>query len=267
MLRFLLGLFLSLLMFANAWSSDYVIGDGDTLVVSVWSVPELSGNVVVRPDGKITLPAVGDVAASGLTPKELSQHLTKVLESYVKTPIVTVAVSAITNNRIYVSGGGVPSKVINLTGRTTLFKLLCSLEKIENADLQRASLVRDGKKLSVDFYDLFVNGQVNRDVSLEPEDIIYLPNNDYNKIYVVGAVTTPQAITYRKGLRILDAIFGCGGFTKYAKQSAVLIMRKSDDGGMQQLIVNIEELMKDGDLSQNLELARGDYVVVKEGIF
>ena len=77
--------------------------------VSVWGVPELSVNIVVRPDGKITLPAVGDVAATGLTPVELSRDLTKVLDSYVKKPIVTVAVAGVTNNRVYISGGGVPS--------------------------------------------------------------------------------------------------------------------------------------------------------------
>ncbi len=140
-----------LLVPTQALSGDYVIGDGDTLSVAVWGVQELSVEVVVRPDGKITLPAVGDVSATGLTPAQLSHDLTKILDSYVKKPIVTVTVSGITNNRIYISGGGVPSQVINLSGRTTLFKLLCSLDGIENADLKRAHLVRDGKQHAIDF--------------------------------------------------------------------------------------------------------------------
>ena len=100
-----------------ALAGDYVIGDGDSLNISVWGAPELSVGVVVRPDGKITLPAVGDVVATGLTPIQLSQDLIKVLDAYVKKPIVTVAVSGITNNQVYISGGGVPSAVVNLTAR------------------------------------------------------------------------------------------------------------------------------------------------------
>jgi polysaccharide export outer membrane protein len=209
---------------------------------------------------------VGDVRATGLTPKQLSDELTVVLDAYVKKPIVTVAVSGITNNRIYISGGGVPSKVFNLSGRTTLFKLLCSLEGIENVDLKNAHLLRNGKKFSQDFYALFINGQVELDMDLQPEDILYLPTNEKNKIYVVGAVNTPKTLIYRQGIRILDAILDGGGFTKFAKQSDVLILRNI--GGKDERIkINIAGLVKDGDMSQNIELHRGDYVIVQEGIF
>jgi len=266
MIRFCLFLLFSVLLSTQAFAGDYVIGDGDTLSVSVWGVPELSVDMIVRPDGKITLPAVGDVSATGLTPVQLSRDLIKVLDSYVKKPIVTVAVSGITNNRIYISGGGVPSTVINLSGRTTLFKLLCSLSGIENADLKLARMVRDGKELDVDFYSLFSEGNVSEDIELQSEDILYLPTNEKNKVYVVGAVNNPTYIIYREGLRILDAILECGGFTKYAKESAVLILRKSDDKDSR-IKINIDDLVSDGDLAQNIELARGDYVIVQEGIF
>ena len=65
---------------------------------------------------------------------------------------------------------------------------------------------------------------------------------------------------------ILDAILECGGFTKYAKESSVLILRKSDDKNSR-IKINIDDLVSDGDLGQNIELARGDYVIVQEGIF
>jgi polysaccharide export outer membrane protein len=266
MIRFCLIVMLFLSVPAQGLSSDYIIGDGDTLVISVWGVPELSTTIAVRPDGKVTLPAVGDVSATGLTPVQLSNQLTKVLNNYVKKPIVTVAVSGVTNNRIYISGGGVPSQVINLSGRTTLFKLLCSLPGIMDADLRRAHLIRDGKQQFSDFYGLFVNGEVEKDIELRPEDILYLPTNEQNKVYVVGAVMQAKAIIFRDGLRVLDAIFESGGFNKFAKQSAVLVLRKS--GGKDVTIkINIDDLVKDGELDQNIELVRGDYVIVQEGIF
>jgi polysaccharide export outer membrane protein len=147
-----------------------------------------------------------------------------------------------------------------------LFKLLCSLEGIENVDLTNAHLLRNGKKLNLDFYGLFINGQVEKDMDLQPEDILYLPTNEKNKIYVVGSVNTPKTLIYRQGIRILDAILEGGGFTKFAKQSDVLILRNV--GGKDERIkISIADLVKDGDMTQNIELRRGDYVIVQEGIF
>lgn len=266
MLRLLAMLLLLLGCPISSLAGDYIIGDGDSLNVAVWGVPELSVGVVVRPDGKITLPAVGDVKATGLTPKQLSEELVVVLDAYVKKPIVTVAVAGITNNRIYISGGGVPSQVINLTGRTTLFKQLCSLPGIENVDLNSAHLLRNGKKLDIDFQGLFVDVQMEKDTELQPGDILYLPTNEKNKVYVIGAVTRPKNLVFRQGIRILDAILECEGFSKYAKQSAVLVLR-TVDGKDERITISIADLVKDGDLSQNIELRRGDYVIVQEGIF
>lgn len=275
MKRMLLCLCVLGLFFTNvAWSTDYVIGDGDSLSIAVWGVPELSVAVVVRPDGKITLPAAGDVIATGFTPTQLGEELTRILGAYVKNPIVTVTVMGITNNRIYVSGSGVPSQVIILPGRTTLFKLMCGVEGIVNADLQRASLVRDGEKLAVDIYDLFINGNMSADVDLMSDDILFFPSNELNKVYVVGAVNTPQAIKYRDGLRILDVILESGGFTKFAKAKAVLILRKKfDEQGNElsddrvRIKLNLADLMNDGELEHNITLQRGDYVLVREGMF
>ena len=118
----------------------------------------------------------------------------------------------------------------------------------------------------IDIYSLFVDGDIEKDIELQPEDILYLPTNEKNKIYVVGAVNAPTYIIYREGMRILDAILECGGFTKFAKESAVLILRKNN-GQDSRIKINIEDLVSEGDLTQNIELARGDYVIVQEGIF
>jgi polysaccharide export outer membrane protein len=137
---------------------------------------------------------------------------------------------------------------------------------MENVDLQLARLMRNGKQVEADFYTLFEKGDISQDVQLQSEDILYLPTNEKNKIYVVGAVNQPQIIIYREGLRILDAILQCGGFSKFAKESAVLVLRR--DGEQEKRIkINVEDLINEGDLSQNIALARGDYVMVQEGFF
>src|SRR5262245_31576739 len=78
-----------------AVSADYVIGVEDVLSVSVWKEPDLTKQVNVRPDGKISFPLVGDLQASGKTPRQLAATLTESLAKYIKEPIVTVTVEQI----------------------------------------------------------------------------------------------------------------------------------------------------------------------------
>jgi len=82
----------------------YVIGPDDTLQISVWKEPELSGSVPVRPDGKISIPLVDDVQAAGLTAVQLSMQIADKLKKFVTDPHVTVIVTAINSRRVYVLG-------------------------------------------------------------------------------------------------------------------------------------------------------------------
>jgi polysaccharide export outer membrane protein len=271
-----------------ALADDYVIGDGDTLQVAVWGEPAVSTSAIVRPDGKITLPAIGDVVASGFTPMILSEMLTQKLSEIVKKPIVTVSVTGITNSKIYVFGGGVaavannaqnPEKpgtaesiltsgVYPMPSRTTLLKFLAGLNLLRSADLENAYIIRGGKKLDVNFYDLFIKGDLSKDIMLKSEDMLYIPDNAHNKIYVMGAVNSPKYVAYWNGVRILDIILEAGGFTKFARENSVLVIRKDAKGEpSKELTVKVKDLMKDGDLSQNILLMPGDFVIVKEGIF
>ncbi|SPP99497.1 Polysaccharide export protein, PEP-CTERM sytem-associated [Candidatus Sulfobium mesophilum] len=270
-------------------ADDYIIGDGDELQISVWGEQQLDAKVVVRPDGKITLPGIGDAEASGFAPMVLGQKLAERLEAFVKKAIVTVTVVRMTNNKIYVFGGGVAqgqgsgkegegagtsgstqsvwsAGVHNMPGRTTLLKFLTGLGNLRGADLEHAYIIRDGKKLDVDFYALFMKAELSKDVALKSEDMIFLPDNTNNKIYVMGAVNAPKAVFYWKGVKILDVILDAGGFTKFASENSVVVMRQDAD---QKKIINVKvkDLMKEGDLGQNITLLPGDFVIVKESIF
>ena len=290
---FIIAILIQCIFAVNCFSDeDYVIGDGDGLSISVWGESQLNVQVTVRPDGKITMPAIGDVTASGYTPKRLSETLNEKMQDFVKKPIVTVSVMQITNNKIYVLGGGVLpagantnegmpagssksqmlsvmySGVYNLPGRTTLLKFLSGVNMLANADLEQAYILRGGKKIDVDFYDLFIKADISKDIPLKAEDIIYLPSNEHNKIYVMGAVSTPKMVAYRKGIRILDIILDAGGFSKFASENNVLVLRKQGDkDSMKEIVVKAKNLMKDGDLSQNIPMMPGDFVIVKESIF
>jgi polysaccharide export outer membrane protein len=276
----LLALLLTIPLYVHA--GDYVIGEGDGLDISVWGVKELTFTVKVRPDGKITVPGLGDVSASGQTPTGLQQSLSEKLKDLVKKPIVTVTVREITNSKVYIFGGGVSSGVFDLNRRTTLLQLLCSIGNTtvgdnrgqggtggsvsKVPDFKRAYILRNGKKIKENFQRLFVNGDTSEDIVIESNDSLFIPPLLNKNVYILGAVTSPRAIEYREGMTIMEGILEAGGFTKFADQNDVVIRRKEGTKDIE-LAIKAKKLIKDGDLSQNALLKAGDYIVVRESIF
>lgn len=246
--------------------NEYVIGEGDTLMVSVWGEKDLSLSVKVRPDGKITMPALGEVTAANTTARKLQDVLEGKLRGIVKNPVVTVIVMEITNNKVYIFGGGVTAGVYSLVQRTTLLQLLCQIEDARKADLKRAYVLRKNKKIKVGFSKLFIDGDTNEDIVIEPNDVIFIPTNMDRNVYVVGAVNLPKFVEYRDGLTVMEAILDAGGFTKFANPNATVIYRKENKKETA-IPVKLKRLINGGDLKQNEKLKPGDYIVVKEGLF
>lgn len=254
---------------------SYIIGDEDVLQISVWGSPELTIQVPVRPDGMITFPPVGDVKASGLTPQELKNFLERELTKYVKaTPIVSVIVTAINSFKVFVTGEGLSRSAIGSTAGgaitlkrdTKLLQLLAQLGSFQNADLNNAFLLRDGKKLNIDFYKLVVKGDVSQDIDLRPNDVIFIPDNYEKRIMVAGGVKTPTVISYREGMTVLDAIINAGGFTEFANPNDIIVIRK-EGKEVKNIEARIKDVLKKGDISGDIPLKPGDRVIVKTSIF
>ncbi len=286
MVRNFLG-FMMLLLFlcvpAMVLAGDYVIGEGDGLDVSVWGVKELNVSVKVRPDGKITIPGIGDVVASGFTPQQLQVDLTARFKDLVKNPIVTISVKEITNSKVYIFGSGINSGVYDLNRRTTLLQLLCvignaspsaapangpapigSMAKV--ADFKKAYVLRNGKIIKQNFYKLFIQGDTSEDIVIETGDSIFIPQLIERNVYVLGEVNLPKFLEYREGMTVMEALLEAGGFTKFAKQNDTVILRKEGDRDVS-ITVKAKDLINDGDLSQNVKLKPGDYVIAKESMF
>ena len=258
---------LLVLLATSAVAGDYIIGDGDALDISVWGVKELNVSVRVRPDGKITIPGLGDVMATGTIPKDLQKNLEEQLRKLVKNPIVTVTVKEITNSKVYVFGGGVKSGVFDLRRRTTLLQLLCSISDLKMADLRKSYVLRNGKKVLEDFHRLFVDGEIHEDLIIESNDSVYIPPLFIDKnVYVLGAVNSPKFIEYREGLTVMDAILEAGGFSKFAQMNDTTIHRKENN--LETVIeVKAKDIWKEGNLAHNIKLRPNDYVIVREGMF
>lgn len=166
---------------------QYLIGPGDSLQIFVWRNPEVSQGVTVRPDGKITTPLVEDLPATGKTPTALARDIEKVLENYIRQPIVTVMV-----------GGGV--------GPYT------------------------------------------------------------EQVRVIGQATKPQALNYRERMTLLDLMIEVGGTTEFAAGNDSYILRVVD-GKPSQYRVRIDDLLKDGDITANIDVLPGDILVIPESWF
>lgn len=254
----LMSLFAPQFLFA----ADYHVGKGDSLEIAVWGVPEMSRIVTVRPDGKITLPAVGDVVADKETPEKLSQIIAERMKKYIKQPIVTVSVQQIQNNRVYITGGGL-SRVYDMIKETTLLQLLSELGDLAAVDLRRAYLSRAGDKILSDFYALYYEGDMTQDQLLRAEDILFIPSNRLNMVYVMGAVVNAQNLQYYEGMKVIDAILAAGGFTEFAKENTVVVIHKDQT----RQNVDLKKVTKGKDISANIRLQPGDYVVVEESLF
>jgi len=275
---------------SSLYAEEYAIGEEDVLQISVWGNPELTVQVPVRPDGMISVHLVGDVKTSGLTPLQLKQLLEKEYTKFLKAPTVSVIVTAVNSFKVYVIGEGtagvmasdvapstsgalasnaaasVASRVIILKSNTTLMQLLAQLGSLRNADWNNAYLLRDKKRLNVDFYKLIIHGDVSQDIQLKPNDIVFIPSNFEKRIKVIGAVKNPGIMEYREGMTALDGILNSGGFTEFARQNDVLIVRK-EGGQFKRIEVRMKDVIKDGDISKDVPLMPGDHVIVQTGIF
>jgi polysaccharide export outer membrane protein len=107
-----------------ALSDEYRLGPGDKLRIEVYKDPQLSQSVQVRPDGKITLPLVGDVEATGRTPIELRDMLTKSLKEYMNNPTVTVIVVEAIASQVFVMGEVSHPGSMQLHGPTTILQAI-----------------------------------------------------------------------------------------------------------------------------------------------
>src|SRR5262249_35096071 len=102
----------------------YTIGEQDVLDIVVWREKEISGPVVVRPDGKITIPLVGEIYVIGMTPLQLQGTLADKLKPFVNTPEVTVSVREINSRKVYLIGRVVHEGAFRISGSTTVSEII-----------------------------------------------------------------------------------------------------------------------------------------------
>ncbi len=263
----LLFIFLSTFGTALAADKEYIIGKGDALSIKVWGEPELSTEAVVRPDGKISLPNIGEMTAAGITPRTLRHRITAALTDLLFNPIVSVAVNSFPANSMLVYGPGTTSGVIQLSGKTSLLHILTNVKPDFTADLTNAYIERNGEKIASDFETIYKEGKGElAKLEILAGDRLFIPKKENLLVFIEGAVNSPTSIPLTTEMTILEAIHKAGGFNKFADPNETVITRQVN-GNVERIVVRLEDLINEGDLSQNIHLQAGDLIVVDTSWF
>ena len=159
----------------------FIIGADDVLAVNVWKEPEISRAVPVRSDGKISLPLIGEVQASGSTPRQLEGEIAKKLESYISQPDVTVIVQEIKSQRFNVLGQVVKPGSYLLTNSTTILDAIALSGGFRDFAKQKSIYVlrqkADGSqvRLAFNYKDVIKGKNPGQNIRIEPRDTVVIP--------------------------------------------------------------------------------------------
>jgi polysaccharide export outer membrane protein len=159
---------------------DYVIGADDVLTIVFWREKDLSGEVAVRPDGRISLPLLNDIDAAGLTPEQLRLRVTEAAEKLLEQPTVTVVVKQINSRKVFITGQVGKPGPYPLSGPMTVVQLIAMAGGVaEYADDKNITIMRseNGKQISLRFNyeEVKKRKRLEQNIQLKPGDTVIVP--------------------------------------------------------------------------------------------
>jgi polysaccharide export outer membrane protein len=159
----------------------YVIGANDVLAINVWKEPDITRSVPVRTDGKISLPLAGELQASGQTPRQLEQEITKRLQSYISDPEVTVIVTESKSQKINILGMVARPGTYLLSGSTTVLDAIAmtggfkDFAKQKSIYILRANPDGTQKRFPFNYKEVIKGKSLEQNIRLLPGDTIIVP--------------------------------------------------------------------------------------------
>ncbi len=162
---------------------DYIIGPEDVLEITVWKNADLSKTVQVRPDGRISMPLVGDVLAVGRTTVQLTDDLATRLKSYMENPTISIVVSQVNSYTIYVLGEVVKPGRYPLKSKTTLLQAITISSGFTPVAARNKIVIfrfgKDGEglqKIKASYDDIVLRDGSSQNIELKPGDQIVVPS-------------------------------------------------------------------------------------------
>ena len=162
---------------ASVDPNKFDLGAEDVIFVRVWREPDLTGTHVIRPDGHITLPLIGEVSAAGQTPTKLAALIADLLgKEYMKNPQVTVEVQQVRSKRYYVSGEVMRPGAYPLVVPTTVFEALTLAGGFrEFANKKKITIIRGTERLKFNYNDVVKGKNLSQNIGIENGDTINVP--------------------------------------------------------------------------------------------
>ena len=177
--------------------SDYYIGGQDVLHIAVWQHDDLSGDLLVRPDGKISIPLIGDIQAVGRSIPDLDREVTERLGEFIRFPEVSISIRRIGGQRVIILGEVKEPGVYELTGsRTVLDAIGYAKGFTSDAVVSSVIIVRGGLKqpegIRLNLNKPLLKADMSQNIALMPQDIIYVPKKFIANVnYFVNQIIAP----------------------------------------------------------------------------
>jgi polysaccharide export outer membrane protein len=240
---------------------DYLLFDGDDIFIDVIGRPELSGMQRIGPDGRVTLSVVGSVLVRNMTREKAAETINKALLPYYLGIYTTVRVDHYNSNHITVIGRvekpgdiefSTAPKLLDILARAGGMPLLRK-EQI----LTRCSIIRNDKILWIDLSRL-LTGDTSLNVTLQRNDVIYIPDSSNTSVFVLGAVVNPGVISLTPQMSFMDALGQAGGVTEDGNFNEIHLIRPGADANM---VIDMEDILAPKkDL--NVSVKEGDIIFV-----
>ncbi len=242
---------------------DYLLGPEDKVKVTVWSRPDLSKECRIRPDGMLFVPLVGNFKAEGLTLTQLQNQVRDGLARVLRDPQVDVEITDYASKIYYAFGQIVRPGVYPVRATTSLLEGVATAGgPTERANLSHAYLIRAKTVVPVDFYALFERGDISQNLLLADGDIIYLPNLNDAKVYVLGEVNAPVAAPIQgRRMRLTEAITDAGGFNETTALKREIKVIRGNLANPKVFTIDYNELLR-GEKPDVPFLENGDIVYV-----
>ena len=225
-------------------TEPFTLGPGDKLQIQLLGEPASKTTTVVAPDGKVYFSLLPGIDVWGLTLGQAKAQIERELSNYIKNqPQVALVLREVQSKHVWVLGDVQAPGIYPLSSPTTLLEAislaggtlnLSSFRQNEAfgasdelADLRRSFVLRQGKRVPVDFQRLIQRGDLSQNIYLQPDDFIYLPAATSREIYVLGAVAQPRAVPFKQGMTVASAVASAYGTIDGAYLQHVAVVRGS----------------------------------------
>jgi polysaccharide export outer membrane protein len=252
--------------FESGLNKEYLLGPGDVVEIVAPVHPEIAGEQIISPEGQMTVYPDGGLQVAGLTRAEAEKRLKGAMTRYYNPPAMTLRIKSFENNQVLVLGKVTTPGVVKFKSRPNLLEALARSGAFpagaQERRMSRCDIIRGKDQiLRVSIDELLRGGASGRNLDLANNDIVYIPENEDNNVYVMGEVAKPGAYEIRTSMTLLNALMLAGGPNETAVTNEILLVR---DHGKETapLKINLDRIVDSSDFAGNVVLAKNDIVFV-----